>query len=178
MQHSNIKTSRGFTLPELTIVVAIIAILAAILIILFAHERDNANVASCEQNERAIAASLEAYSIDHSGQFPQYQGDVNSAMFGGPGNPYFDRDDLTDPASGLAYQYTDGPGSCLNPDAEYQIIDQGGHSSDSLLALLAGDAGQDAIAFCSDRGLYAMQYSGSGGGTANNPSQGPSQQAH
>src|SRR5690348_2881257 len=138
-KHVNSRSSRGFSLPELVIVVAIIAILAALLFILFAHERDNATVASCEQNERMIAAALESYSVDHSGQFPRYVGDVTVAMFGGKDNPYFTRDDLTDPASGLPYQYTNGAGSCADPNSVYQIIDQGGHSSSSLLALLATD---------------------------------------
>ena len=153
--------------------VAIIAVLVAIIMVFVMHERDNANVVSCEQNERAIAFALESYSVDHSGQFPQYQGDVTSQMFGGPGNPYFDQDDLIDPASGLLYQYTSGPGSCPDPDAEYQIIDQGGHVSSSLIALLAGDDAQDAVAFCSSQGLYALQYQGIGGGVSQQPKDGP-----
>ena len=171
-QNLGVKSARGFTLVELVIVVAIIAILAAILFVLFAHERDNANVASCEQNERAIAFALDSYSVDHFGQYPQYNGNVNVAMFGGAGNPYFTDDTLVDPASGLPYLYTDGPGSCQDPNTEYQIIDQGGHSSSSLLALLSNDDGQDSIAFCSTRGLYAMQSGSQGSGM--DQKQGPS----
>jgi len=165
------KSSRGFSLPELIVVVAIIALLAAILIVLMAHVRDDANVASCEQNERMIAAALDSYAVDHLGQVPHHLGDVNVAMFGGQGNPYFQRDDLVDPASGLPYQYTDGQGTCADPTTEYQIIDQGGHSSQSLLALLASDDQEDAIAFCSTRGLYALQYSSLTGGTVQQPPQ-------
>ena len=159
-----IKGSRGFSLVELLVVVAIIAVLAAILFVLFAHERDKANVASCEQNERMIAFALDSYSIDHFVQYPNYQGDVTVAMFGGPGNPYFTKDGLVDPASGLPYVYTVGAGSCQDPNTEYQIIDQGGHSSASLLALLANDDAEDSIAFCSTRGLYAMQSGNQVGG--------------
>lgn len=165
------RASRGFTLVELMMVVAIIAILAAILFVLFSHERDNANVAACEQNERMIAEALDSYSIDHSGQYPAYNGVVTVAMFGGPGNPYFASDNLVDPASGLPYEYTDGPGSCTDPNTEYQILDQGGHSSSSLLALLANDDAEDAIAFCSTRGLYAMQSGAQGSGMDQKPQQ-------
>jgi len=147
--------NRGFTLPELLVVIAVIVIIAAILLVFFAHVRDNANVASCESNERMIAEALESYAVDHGGQYPTTPGNVTSATFGGPGNPYFTRDDLIDPANGLPYLYTNGPGSCRNPDAEYQIIDQGGHSSSSLIALLASDNAEDAVAFCQDQGLYA-----------------------
>ena len=158
------RGTRGFSLVELLIVVAIIAILALILIVLFSHERDDANVASCEQNERMIAFALDSYSVDHFGQYPNYQGDVTVAMFGGPGNPYFAKDGLVDPASGQPYVYTNGAGSCQDPNTEYQIIDQGGHSSSSLLALLANDDAEDSIAFCSTRGLYAMQSGSQAGG--------------
>jgi len=162
----NRKPSRGFSLPELVVVVAIIALLAAILIVLLAHERDNAMVASCEQNERMIAAALDSYAVDHSGQYPIHTGDVNLDMFGGKDNPYMDRDNVVDPATQLPYQYTNGPGTCADPTTEYQVIDQGGHASSSLLALLAADDEDDAIAFCSTRGLYALQYSGVTGGSA------------
>jgi type II secretory pathway pseudopilin PulG len=161
--------SRGFSLVELTVVISIIMIIAAILVVALMHARDNAAVASCETNERMIAEALDTYAVDHDGKYPVSSGFVNSTIFGGPDNPYFKNDSLVDPASGLPYIYTAGPGTCTNPDAEYQIVDQGGHSSSSLLALLASDDQEDAIAFCSDHGLYAFQ-EGSGGaaGTENN----------
>jgi ABC-type cobalt transport system substrate-binding protein len=152
------------------VVIAIIVILAAILFVLFAHVRDNASVASCESNERAIAQALDSYAVDHGGRYPTSSGTVDSMMFGGDNNPYLTSNTLVDPASGLPYQYTAGPGTCQNPDAEYQIVDQGGHSSTSLLAMLASDDQEDSIAFCSDHGLYAFQSGGGGAaGVNNNP---------
>jgi prepilin-type N-terminal cleavage/methylation domain-containing protein len=171
--HLNGKSSRGFSLPEVVVVVAIIAILAAILIVLMTRARDNALVASCEQNERMIAAALDSYSVDHLGQYPTHTGDVTVDMFGGKGNPYFNHDNIVDPTSGLPYQYTNGPGTCTDPNTEYQIIDQGGHSSTSLLALLSADDQDDAIAFCSTRGLYALQYSSVVGGSMKPQNQQP-----
>lgn len=164
-QRINRKLSRGFSLAEVLVVVAIIIILAAILMIFLAHERDNAAVAACEANERSIATAVDSYAVDHGGRIPDGTGPVDAALFGGPNNPYMSNDSLVDPADGLPYLYTSGPGMCQNPDAEYQIIDQGGHSSSSLLALLAGDANEDSVAFCSDRGLYAFQSGGTGGGS-------------
>jgi len=161
--------SRGFSLVEVMVVVAIIAILAAILVVALAHARDNAAVATCETNERMIAQALDSYAVDHDGQYPTSSGTVSSQIFGGPGNPYFQNDSLVDPASGLPYIYTAGQGSCSNPDAEYQILDQGGHSSSSLLALLASDDQEDAIAFCSDHGLYAFQEGEGAAGMNNQP---------
>lgn len=160
--------SSGFTLVELMVVIAIIVILAAILVVLFMHERDNATVAACETNETHIAEALDSYAVDHSGQYPQTSGPVTSATFGGENNPYFTNDSLIDPADGLPYLYTSGAGTCQNPDAEYQIEDQGGHSSESLLALLASDDSEDAIAFCSDHGLYAFQSGNAGASGINN----------
>jgi|SRR5580658_3357410 prepilin-type N-terminal cleavage/methylation domain-containing protein len=168
----NRSRSRGFSLVELLVVIAIIIILAAILIVLLAHERDNANVATCETNERMIAEALDSYAVDHSGQYPTSSGPVNRALFGGPTNPYFTTDALIDPANGQPYLYTVGPGTCTNPDAEYQIVDQGGHASSSLIALLSGDDTEDSIAFCSDRGLYAFA-SGSAGGVGVQPNNNP-----
>jgi type II secretory pathway pseudopilin PulG len=153
----------------LLIVVSIIVILAAILMIYFMHARDIAAVASCETNERRIAEAIDSYAVDHSGQLPQGGSIVSPVLFGGPDNPYMSNPSLVDPANGLPYLYTSGPGNCQNPDAEYQIIDQGGHSSTSLAALLSTDNQEDSIAFCSDRGLYAFQSGSAGGASATKP---------
>src|ERR1700674_4809193 len=56
---------RGFTLIELMIVVAIIAILAGILIPNFVNARAQAQTAACESNMRAIATALELYYADN-----------------------------------------------------------------------------------------------------------------
>jgi len=56
---------RGFTLIELMIVVAIIAILAGILIPNFVNARAQAQTAACESNLRSIATALELYYADN-----------------------------------------------------------------------------------------------------------------
>lgn len=64
------KTHSGFTLIELMIVIAIIAILAAILIPSFIRARQQGQLAACESNERNIGTSLEMYANDNNGQYP------------------------------------------------------------------------------------------------------------
>ena len=56
---------RGFTLIELMIVVAIIAILAGILLPNFVNARAQAQTSACESNLRAIATAMELYYADH-----------------------------------------------------------------------------------------------------------------
>ena len=63
------KSARAFTLIELMIVIAIIAILAAILIPNSLHARAESQTAACEDNEKEIATALEEYAVDN-GTYP------------------------------------------------------------------------------------------------------------
>ncbi len=56
---------RGFTLIEMMIVVAIIAILVGILVPNFMRARAQAQTAACEANLKEIATALEEYETDH-----------------------------------------------------------------------------------------------------------------
>lgn len=64
------RKSAAFTLIELMIVIAIIAILAAILVPNFIRARAQAHLTACESNLRQIATSLEMYSVDNRGHYP------------------------------------------------------------------------------------------------------------
>ena len=55
----------GFTLVELLIVIAIIAILAAILFPVFAKARENARRSSCQSNLKQIGLGLQQYTQDY-----------------------------------------------------------------------------------------------------------------
>ena len=62
--------SKAFTLIELMIVIAIIAILAAILVPNFVRSRARAQLTACQSNLKTIATSLEMYANDNQSNFP------------------------------------------------------------------------------------------------------------
>jgi prepilin-type N-terminal cleavage/methylation domain-containing protein/prepilin-type processing-associated H-X9-DG protein len=64
--------TKGFTLIEMLVVVAIIAVLAAILFPVFARARENARRASCQSNLKQIALGIFMYTQDYDEKFPIY----------------------------------------------------------------------------------------------------------
>ena len=76
---------RGFTLIELLVVIAIIAILAAILMPVFAQAREKARLATCQSNlkQLGIAAAMYAQDYDETlcpNSYYTIPGDYNSIM--------------------------------------------------------------------------------------------------
>jgi prepilin-type N-terminal cleavage/methylation domain-containing protein len=149
------QRSRAFTLPELLVVIAVIAILAAILLSNLWHVRAQAATAACEANERSLAAAIEEFATDHNGAYPTTVGAITLQTFGGPGNPYIDPSNLTDPASGLPYSYVLGQGSCVSSVATFEIHDLGGHDGVSINRLPQNAQNTDSIAYCAGVGLVA-----------------------
>lgn len=70
------KKSGGFTLIELMIVIAIIAILAAILVPNFIRARAQGQFTACKSNLKNIATALEMYSTDAQGRYPTTLSDL------------------------------------------------------------------------------------------------------
>ncbi len=135
---------KGFTLIELMIVIAIIAILAAILIPNFLHARAEAITAACEGNEKQLATAEEEYSVDNGGSY---------ASLAVLTTPYISVV-VTDPVSkGNKYTVTI-PGAGSN--GSYQITDAGSHDSTTTISLTKSDG--TACAAC--RSILYAQASG------------------
>jgi type II secretion system protein G len=145
--------SRGFTLIELIIVVAIIAILAAILIPNFLHARAEAQSSSCEGNLKQIATALQEYAVDNGGQYPSASAPVDVTLFGGAGNPYLSSVPA-DPAGGGYYYITPSNGVCGTGDS-FKISDGGNHDTSTLTQLASYTPGVKGIRWCSGSGLHA-----------------------
>ena len=63
------RSRKGFTLIELMIVIAIIAILAAILVPNFIRARAQGQLTACKSNLKNLGTALEMYSTDNGGRF-------------------------------------------------------------------------------------------------------------
>ncbi|HZV79374.1 MAG TPA: prepilin-type N-terminal cleavage/methylation domain-containing protein [Candidatus Binatus sp.] len=147
------RPARGFTLLELMAVVAIIAILAAIVVPNYLHARAESQTVACESNLLHIATALEEYATDHGGRYPAINGPVNTALFGGPNNPYMDTIP-TDPAGGAYRYHTPGNGVCVASDA-YKIIDGDQHDTSTLGLLPNFNGATTGIRYCQSSGIHA-----------------------
>jgi len=75
--HQNRKP-RGFTLVEMLVVIAVIAIIAAILFPVYQRVRENARSAACLSNYHQIGLAIQMYANDADGLTPP-----NGGSFGG-----------------------------------------------------------------------------------------------
>lgn len=63
---------RAFTLVEVIIVTAVIAILAAVIFPVFASAKKQAHVTDCANNQKQIGLALQVYAADYDGWVPPY----------------------------------------------------------------------------------------------------------
>lgn len=135
------KKSGGFTLIELMIVIAIIAILAAILVPNFIRARAQGQFTACKSNLKNIATALEMWSTDNSGRYPTSLSQLTE------GQRYL-RTLPTCPAAGRD-TYSEYYRSASNPD-RYTVICAGNNHN-------AVDAGRDFPQYNSVAGLIEKE---------------------
>jgi prepilin-type N-terminal cleavage/methylation domain-containing protein len=72
----------GFTLVEVTVVITIIAILAAILFPVFGRAREAARKSTCANNLYQLGTALQLYARDYDGRFPPTDHDLRPVTQG------------------------------------------------------------------------------------------------
>ena len=102
------KARSGFTLIELLVVIAIIAILAAILLPVFAQARENARRSSCENNMKQIGLAVIQYEQDFDEKLP-----INAVTINGF-TSYWDNEVYTYIKSGGVYKCPDDSSGFLS----------------------------------------------------------------
>jgi len=95
------RRKKGFTLIELMIVIAIIAILAAVLVPNFMRAREASRLTACKSNLKSLSTAMETYSSDFDGLYP---GGLNGGTIQNAGD-HNNRDDTPRGASALRREY-------------------------------------------------------------------------
>jgi len=145
------KNEEGFTLIEMMIVVAIIAILVAILVPNFMRARAQAQTAACEANLKEIATILELYQTDHQ-QYPA--GNNTPVTIADTDLAAYLKQNPVDPVNPSGtYEFTVTNGSTGN--ASYTIICPGAHDPGTMAAI-GGASGSTHIQYSSSTGFSAV----------------------
>lgn len=95
----------GFTLIEILVVVAILALLIAILLPSLARARDQAKTAACGSNIRQLAMAANMYTQDGDGRYPASTHEYNGSDWIGLGNPVGNQYYGDAPEAGVLFKY-------------------------------------------------------------------------
>ncbi len=114
---------KGFTLIELMIVIAIIAILAAILVPNFVKARAQGQLTACKSNLKNLGTACEMYAADHNGRYPSLYSSIRSEGY----MKVLPECPLT---PGTSYTYT----MKSNPDYYYLLCTSGNHTQAGVKA--------------------------------------------
>lgn len=102
------KNQRGFTIIELLVVVAVIAILATISFTIYHNVQSRSRLAKAQADTRTIAGAVGAFQA-HMGQLPVVLGDLTVSQTnatGQVGGPFMASDAV--PPAGWVYSYSIG----------------------------------------------------------------------
>jgi type II secretion system protein G len=125
--NQRLDRQRGFTLIEMMIVVAIIAILVSILVPNFVRARAQAQTSACESNLKEIATAIELYQTDND-RYP------DSGTVDGQNDqlqPYLKQTPV-DPVAGPGAFYTFTVADPDTATASYVIVCPGTHDPGTL----------------------------------------------
>lgn len=72
MQKRPSRSAAGFTLIEILVVIAVVAVLGALLFAAFSRAREKGRTAACQSNLHQIGLAVQQYAQDHDGTYPGF----------------------------------------------------------------------------------------------------------
>jgi prepilin-type N-terminal cleavage/methylation domain-containing protein/prepilin-type processing-associated H-X9-DG protein len=134
----NISNAKGFTLIEMLVVIAIIALLASLLVPAVNRALSRAKSVSCQSNLRQLAQGFMQYAMDHDTRLPYQQSstsvtwhvDISPYLEGFSNGDFYDLAQLNRPAPGVfrcpVSKNTIRSGNYSDYGMNYLVNDHGG----------------------------------------------------